>query len=72
MQTTVLNSYQKHVVDLMANGDEAQQAGISNLLSNYFAQKAFDTADALWNSGAIGENTIEEWKREHMRTPYHE
>ena len=98
MQTTVLNSYQKHVVDLMANVDEAQQTEISNLLSNvfakpneqnkacfdsamarkrrmksnYFAQKAFDAVDALWDSGAIGENTIEEWKREHMRTPYHE
>ena len=56
----------------MANVDENQQMEISTLLANYFAQKAFDAADALWDSGMIGERTIEEWKHEHMRTPYHE
>lgn len=70
MQTATLNQYQKHVVDLMANVDETQQMEISSLLANYFAKKAFDTADALWDSGMIGEQTIEEWKHEHMRTPY--
>jgi hypothetical protein len=72
MQTATLNKYQKHVVDLMANVDETQQMEISSLLANYFAQKAFDAADALWDTGIIGEQTIEEWKQEHMRTPYHE
>lgn len=72
MQTATLNQYQKHVADLMANVDEDQQMEISTLLANYFAQKAFDAADALWDSGMIGERTIEEWKHEHMRTPYHE
>ena len=72
MQTIRLNQYQKHVVELMANVDEKQQMEISNLLANYFAQKAFDAADVLWNNGTIGEQTIEEWKHEHMRTPYNE
>lgn len=72
MQATTLNQYQKHVVDLMANVDENQQMEISNLLAHYFAQKAFDAADELWDSGLIGEETIDEWKSEHMRTPYHE
>lgn len=72
METMVLNKYQKHVVDIMANVDEAQQMEISNLISNYFAKKAFDAADELWDKGMIGEQTIEEWKHEHMRTPYHE
>lgn len=65
MQTIRVNSYQKHVVELMANVDENQQMEISNLLANYFAQKAFDAADALWDNGTIGEQTIEEWKHEH-------
>ena len=64
MQTTTLNQYQRHVVDLMANVDEEQQMEISNLLAHYFAQKAFDAADELWSSGVIGEKTIEEWKNE--------
>lgn len=69
--TTTLNQYQKHVVEMMANVDEVQQREISNLLANYFAQKAFDAADELWHNGSISEQTIEDWKNEHMRTPYH-
>lgn len=38
--------------------------------SRYFAQKAIDAADALWDEGLIDEETIEQWKHEHMRTPY--
>lgn len=72
MQVATLNPYQKHVVDLMASVDESQQREISTLLANYFAQKAFDAADALWDEGKISESTIEEWKREHMRTPYND
>ena len=40
--------------------------------SRYFAQKAIDAADALWDEGLIDEKTIEQWKHEHMRTPYSE
>ena len=72
MEAMALNKYQKHVVDIMANVDEAQQMEISNLISNYFAKKAFDAADELWDKGMIGEQTIEELKHEHMRTPYHD
>lgn len=67
-----LNQYQRHVVDMMANVDETQQMEISKLLANYFAKKAFDAADELWDNEIIGERTIEEWKHEHMRTPYNE
>lgn len=40
--------------------------------SRYFAQKAIDAANALWDEGLIDENTIGQWKHEHMRTPYSE
>ena len=56
----------------MANLNEEQQMEISDLLAHYFAEKAFDEADKLWDDGIIGEQTIEEWKNEHMRTPYEE
>lgn len=56
----------------MAKVDETQQMEISHLLADYFAERAFDAADELWNRGMIGEQTIEEWKQEHMRTPYHD
>ena len=72
METSSLNKYQERVVSLMANVNEEQQMEIPDLLAHYFAEKAFDEADKLWDDGIIGEQTIEEWKNEHMRTPYEE
>ena len=40
-------------------------------LARYFADKAQKAIDALWDEGVINEKTIEEWGKEHMRTPYH-
>ena len=48
----------------MANVNEEQQMEISDLLAHYFAEKAFDKADKLWDDGIIGEQTIEEWKND--------
>ena len=41
-----------------------------NMLARYFADKAQKAIDALWDEGKINEETIEEWGKEHMRTPY--
>ena len=41
-----------------------------DLLARFFAQKAQKEIDALWEKGAIDEETISQWGKEHMRTPY--
>ncbi|MBS7364003.1 MAG: hypothetical protein UH071_03100 [Paludibacteraceae bacterium] len=41
-----------------------------NLIAKFFAEKAQKAIDALWEDGAINEETIETWGKEHMRTPY--
>lgn len=41
------------------------------MLSRYFAQKAETDIDKLWEEGKINDLVIENWKHEHMRTPYH-
>lgn len=70
---TSLNKYQQRVVELMSNVNSDQQmAEITDLLSGYFAQKAIDAANELWDKGLIDEETIEQWMHEHMRTPYSE
>jgi hypothetical protein len=43
---------------------------IKNLLATYFAQKIDAEMDALWDEGKIDTNTIEQWGKEHLRTPY--
>lgn len=41
-----------------------------DLLASFFAMKAQNAIDALWDDGTINEETIEQWGAEHMRTPY--
>ena len=49
---------------------EAELNEFKNLLAQYFAQKAQNGIDKLWNEGVINDQTIEQWGFEHMRTPY--
>lgn len=43
---------------------------IRRLVAKYFADKAQAEVDRLWDLGVINEEVIEQWKHEHMRTPY--
>ena len=71
MERTVFSPYQLKVINLMAHvHSEEQMAEISDLLSRYFAEKAMNELDKLWDEGKINDQTIEDWKHEHMRTPY--
>ena len=40
----------------------------NNAQSQYFAEKAMDELDKLWDEGKINDQVIEKWKYEHMRT----
>lgn len=50
---------------------EAEFNEFRDMLARYFAGKAQKAIDALWDKGVINESIIEEWGKEHMRTPYH-
>ncbi len=43
---------------------------IKTLISKYFADKASEEMDKLFEQNGWGEEKIEEWSKEHMRTPY--
>lgn len=71
MERTVFNAAQLQILDLMSYVESEDTLNeIKDMLSSYFAQKAEKAIDKLWESGKINNNTIEEWKLEHMRTPY--
>ena len=54
-------SYQLH---------ETQLKDIKKLLSEYFANKASDEMDNLWDENSWTNETMQEWSNEHLRTPY--
>lgn len=49
---------------------EADLNEFKDLVAQFFARKAQKAIDALWEEGTINEETIEQWGKEHMRTPY--
>ena len=56
------------VVDCIRTIDDVQ--AIHQILANYYAQKAEAEMDRLWDNGTINEQVIEQWRQEHIRTPY--
>lgn len=36
-------------------------------LAQYYADKAEEAIDKLWEEGTINDSVIEDWKNEHMR-----
>lgn len=49
---------------------ENQVLEIKQLLSNYFADKATEEMDRLWDENNWSEETIKEWSNEHLRVAY--
>lgn len=71
MERTVLNPAQLQILDLMSyvKNDEMLDE-IKEMLSRYFAQKAEDAIDKLWDNEQINDKVVDQWKNEHLRTPY--
>ena len=68
MEATAFSPYQMKVIGLMEHvKSDEQMKKIGNLLSDYFAQKAVQEADNLWDDKVIDCSTIEKWKNEHFR-----
>lgn len=71
MNQTSLNPAQLHLLKMLSFvKSEENLLEIKNLLATYFAQKIDAEMDALWEEGKIDTNTIEQWGKEHLRTPY--
>ena len=43
---------------------------IKQLLSDFFAQKAAQIADDVWQQEGLDEETMQEWRQTHLRTAY--
>ena len=52
------------------NLSDQQLKEIRGLLAKYFAEKATQEMDKLWESQNWTNETMEEWSKEHLRTKY--
>ncbi len=67
----VLTTYQMQILESIAlvKKDEDMRE-IRNLIAAYFSKKALDAMDNLCVAEGVTTETIEDWRKEHLRTPY--
>ena len=71
MKATVFNPIQRHLLMMFAyDNNEEHLKEMKDVLAKHFAKKVDDEMEVLWNEGKINLDVIEEWGKEHMRTPY--
>lgn len=71
MNRTVFNQAQLELLDAMAtiNADEDLQA-LKHALSEFFARRADEELEKLWQEGIWNQHTLGELSKAHYRTPY--
>lgn len=70
-QSTKLSNLQLELLKIFSrNISDEQLLEIKSILSAYFAEKATTEMDRLWDEKGWTHETMTQWLKEHMRTPY--
>lgn len=70
-QRTLLNEAQLGILRLLGRMKNLEQINeLRQIISNYYAQKATEEMDRLWDEGEWSEEQNEHILKEHLRTPY--
>ena len=70
-QNTELNRAKLSILRLLGRMDTLEKVEeLRRVISNYYAQKATQERDCLWDRGAWGEEQNNAVLNEHLRTPY--
>ena len=71
LQAKPFTPFQIEMLELVSRvSSEVEMQDIRRMLGQYFAKRAEDALDRLWDEGVLNDKVMEEWKSEHMRTPY--
>lgn len=70
-KSTVFNQAQMELLDMMSfvQSPEALKQ-LKNVISDYFARKAKQEIDRLWETGELNEEKVNNFRHLHERTPY--
>ena len=71
MSRTIFNEAQLELLSVMASGkDDAELMALKHAISEFFARRADEEMEKLWQSGEWNEQTLQDLKDAHYRTPY--
>ena len=73
MESIALNPVQLHLLKMISFAkSEEDLEEIKKGLSSYFAKRAEEEMDKLWDEGLWNQEVNEQTLHEHLRTPYEE
>lgn len=71
MDRTVFNKAQLEMLDIMAGiRSEEELEALKRVISEFYARRADEELDKLWQLGEWSEQTLKELGEAHYRTPY--
>jgi len=71
MERTVFNQAQIELLGAMSSiKTDADLAALKHAISEFFARRADEEMEKLWNEGKWNEQTLENLQTTHYRTPY--
>lgn len=71
MKRPVFNEAQLEMLNIMADvRTEEELQELKHLISEYYARRADQQMEKLWQSGAWNEQTLKDLEKAHHRTPY--
>ncbi len=71
MGRMIFNEAQLELLNVLADvKDEAELMALKHAISEFFARRADEEMEKLWASGEWNEETLQELKTAHYRTPY--
>ena len=71
MSRTIFNEAQLELLSVMASvKDDAELMALKHAISEFFARRADEEMEKLWESGEWNEQTLQDLKNAHYRTPY--
>ena len=71
MEATVFNQAQMQLLEMMSFVRTPKSlADLKQVISDYFARKAQEEIDRLWETGELTEEKVESFRQLHERTAY--
>ena len=71
MSRTIFNEAQLELLSVMASvKEDAELMALKHAISEFFARRADEEMEKLWQSGEWNEQTLQDLKNAHYRTPY--
>lgn len=66
-QSTIFNPVQQHLLKMFAfDGSEARLLEVKAVLADYFRKKADESLDALWDSGQLNQEKLDELRHQDL------